>query len=73
MQYLREDIVNQACIIGVKINESGQEDAQMDNDKEAMKAQYVSMIAYENCNGKVTVGTIEPQTKLQTRRIGFKK
>ena len=31
------------------------------------------MIAYENTDGKVTVGTIEPQTKLQTRRIGFKK
>jgi hypothetical protein len=31
------------------------------------------MIAYENISGKIAVGTIEPQTKLQARRMGFRK
>lgn len=39
----------------------------------APSTQYVSMIAYENISGKIVVGTIEPQTKLQARRMGFKK
>ena len=56
MQYLREDVVNQASMINVKVNSTN-----------------VNMIAYENANGKIAVGVIEPQTKLQTRRIGFKK
>ena len=56
MQYLREDVLNQASMINVKVNNTN-----------------VNMIAYENANGKITVGVIEPQTKLQTRRIGFKK
>jgi hypothetical protein len=47
MQYLREDVVNQASMISVKVNNAD-----------------VSMIAYENANGKITVGMIEPQTKL---------
>jgi hypothetical protein len=31
------------------------------------------MIVYENSLGKISVGAIGPQTKLQTRRIGFRK
>lgn len=45
----------------------------MDADKDFANPQCIPMIAFENSVGKVTVGRIEPQTKLQTRRIGFKK
>ena len=31
------------------------------------------MILYENQDGKVSIGSIEQQAKLQTRRIGFRK
>lgn len=71
MQYLREDLVNQACMISVKLTSSQAPD-QMETDL-APSLQYVSMIAYENLAGKIVVGTIEPQTKLQARRMGFKK
>lgn len=44
----------------------------MDTDLGA-SPEYVSMIAYENISGKIVVGAIEPQTKLQARRMGFRK
>jgi len=57
MQNLRENLVNQAGVITV-----------MDQNQHP-----VEMIMYENALGKVALGTIEPQAKLQTRRVGFRK
>ena len=78
MQYLREDVVNQACMVRVRSSKESK-DGLGSMDMEANQPQLdafgatVSMIVYENTHGKVTIGNIEPQTKLQTRRVTFRK
>ena len=37
------------------------------------KTNKFQMLAYLNTQGKITIGKIDPNTKLQTRRIGFRK
>ena len=58
MQYLREDLVNQATMVQVRQFRAPEPD-EMETDIGA-GPEYVSMIAYENISGKIVVGAIEP-------------
>jgi len=66
MQYLREEVVNQACMLHVKASSQNSE-------QPPSFGGYTEMIAYENAQGKIAIGSIEHTTKLQTRRVGFRK
>jgi hypothetical protein len=57
MQYMRENTVNQASVLRVANGD----------------AAFSDLVVYENSDGKVSIGSIEPQSKLQTRRVGFRK
>ena len=57
-QYLREQTVNQAHNLQVPDTFSGK---------------IYELLVYENSAMRLCIGSIEPQTKLQTRRIGFRK